>query len=207
MGKLTDLDHNRPQSDFMLSQDTDDGDFLRGLTVTQSQLARLFGVSKQAVNAWVRDGKIKINAVGRIDPNQALADLLTGSDPSRLRITLLRPVRDEIERLTAENQLLSARLDSAIHDVEFHEGVVDELANILKQLEYRLETEWHILAGVERRYALAAIGDWIEEAQMNQENTKKHIIDYLQVEPPTRRVEKKGGGGVTISTESEVNNV
>lgn len=207
MRKLTDLDRRAARPDFTLSPGGDDADFLRGLTVTQAQLARLFGVTKQAVHAWVRDGKIKINPDGRIDPNQALSQLLTGSDPSRLRCALLKPVKDRIDRLTAENRLLSARLDSAMNDVEFHEGCSNELMDLLGALERRLNAEWHILHGVESRFALAAISDWIEAANMSHENIKKNLSDYISAQSPARRVERKGCGGVTNANEGENHHV
>lgn len=194
MGKLTDLDRRADRPAFMLSSDTDDSQFLRGLTITQSQLARLFNVTKQAVHVWVRDGKIKINPDGKIDPNQALSQLLTGSDPSRLRCALLKPVRDEIDRITAENRLLQARLDTALNDVEFYESCSNETSNVLTALERKLANEWDILHGVEGRYALGAISDWIEAASMNQDSIQKNLSDYLQAPPPARCVEEKGGG-------------
>lgn len=207
MGKLTDLDHRASRPAFKLDSGGDDGEFLRGLSVTQAQLSRLFGVTKQAVHAWVRDGKIKINPDGRIDPNQALSQLLTGSDPSRLRCAMLRPVAEQIEKLTTENKLLSARLDSALNDVEFHESCSSELLNVLSALERRLASEWHILHDVDGRYALDAISDWIEAANIRHENINKNLSDYLKTPASSRRSLNEGGGGESNSNPEEQNHV
>lgn len=56
-----------------------------GLRVRPSEFARLIGCTKQAVSVWIRDGKILLGTDGRLDPRQAVAQLLKNSDPSRLR--------------------------------------------------------------------------------------------------------------------------
>ena len=207
MSKLTDVDKKMNSDDFKLAPGNNDAIFLRGLTVNQAQLARLFGVTKQAVHAWVRDGKIKIDAIGRIDPNQALTQLLSGSDPARLRCALLKPVRDEIERITAENKLLNARLSSAMDELEFQEGVADEVSHVLATLERRLSSEWDLLHGVEGRYAIAAISDWIEAASMRSEDTAKTLTHFLDLNSPARRADKKGEGDANNFSQDEKSHV
>jgi ParB-like chromosome segregation protein Spo0J len=73
----------------------------RGYRVTQAELARLLGTSRQSVSRWVKRGAVEIGIDGRTDAREAVRRILGRADPSRLRGALLRTAMPEVARLRA----------------------------------------------------------------------------------------------------------
>ena len=72
---------------------------LLAIRVRPAEFARILGVSKQTVSAWIRDGKVTINALdGLLDVRRAIQDVLRNTSPGRLRSRVLRQaVTDALE--------------------------------------------------------------------------------------------------------------
>lgn len=86
--------------------------------VSQAQLARMLGVTRQAVSSWVRDGKLTIGVDGKVDPAAATKQVVANSDPSRLRARVLREAvedgsfqRRRIVELEHQMHAANARID------------------------------------------------------------------------------------------------
>lgn len=91
---------------------------LTSMRVLPSSLARILGVSKQAVSGWIKDGKITLGSDGRVDPITATDQYLRNTDPARIRVRVLRDMRSThaelIERAErAESALIAARAATA----------------------------------------------------------------------------------------------
>ncbi|MBL8376999.1 MAG: hypothetical protein JNM79_03960 [Burkholderiales bacterium] len=125
-----------------------------GPRLRPAELARLLGISRQSVHAWIVAGKIRLGADGRIDPRRAVADVLRTSDPAKLRARVLAPFAEEVSRLRERVADLVHRLRRCEEDREFHEGAADELAVQVNRLERLART----LPGIsdEARAALVA---------------------------------------------------
>lgn len=107
-----------------------------GVRVTRSQFAKLMEVSKQAVSEWTASGRITLGADGRLDPRQAVAQLLRNSDPARLRAKVLAPLVRDLgvhQRQIAE---LEARLAAAEERAEFVEVEAAEAAELRGRAAY-----------------------------------------------------------------------
>lgn len=107
-----------------------------GLRLTRAEFARFLGCSKQAVGEWVTAGKITLGADGRLDPRQAVAQLLRNSDPARLRAKVLAPLVRDLgthQRRIAE---LEARLAAAEERAEFCEAEAAEAAELRDRAAY-----------------------------------------------------------------------
>lgn len=92
-----------------------------GLRLTRAEFSRFLGVSKQAVGEWVTAGKITLGADGRLDPRQAVSQLLRNSDPARLRVKVLEPLARDIGKLQRRIAELEATLTTSEEDASFHE--------------------------------------------------------------------------------------
>ena len=136
-----------------------------GIRVRPSELARLFGVTKQAVSSWIKEGKIQLGVDGRIDPRKAIQQLLAHGDPSRLRVSFLRPFVDEINATRQEITRLAALCDELTDSTRFYEESSRSLAEIIDALELQLPRHWEALAGVSDTSGLHAIMNWLEVAQ------------------------------------------
>ncbi len=104
---------------------------LTHVRVRRADLARMLGVSRQAVSMWIKEGKIRLGADGLIDPKQAVRQLLANSDPGRLRAKVLAPItRDvgtlqrRIKELEAANLDLVKKLD---HETSISSQALDAL--------------------------------------------------------------------------------
>jgi len=86
---------------------------LTSLRVTQAELARMFGVSRQAVSQWVKKGILSFGPDGRIDPRHAASQVLKKTDPGRLRAKLLKSTSDNETALRKRVAELEAQLEGA----------------------------------------------------------------------------------------------
>lgn len=80
----------------MSTRPLDLGELTSGIRVRPAQLARLCGVSKQAVSGWIKRGLITLGPDGRVDPTKAARDLVTRSDPGRLRARVFKDIVDDV---------------------------------------------------------------------------------------------------------------
>lgn len=85
--------------------------------LNQAQIAEIFGVSRQAVNQWIKTGKVSMFADGTLDPVKVARELAKNTDPSRLKNRVFRQIRDEtdslraqVERQAQEIQCLNAQM-------------------------------------------------------------------------------------------------
>lgn len=85
------------------------GELTSGIRVRPAQLARMCGVSKQAVSGWIRRGLITLGPDGRVDPTKAARDLVTRSDPGRLRARVFRDIVDDVGALRRRISDLEAK--------------------------------------------------------------------------------------------------
>ena len=123
-----------------------------GPRLRPAELARLLGVSRQTVSEWLKAGKTRLGADGRIDPRKAVADVLRTSDPARLRARVLAPLVEEVAALRARVAHLAHELAECEEDRQFHAGA--EMVEQLTALESLVKT----LPGItdESRAALKA---------------------------------------------------
>lgn len=70
--------------------------------LNQAQIAEIFGVSRQAVNQWIKTGKVSIFADGTLDPVKVARELAKNTDPGRLKNRVFRQIRDETDLLRAQ---------------------------------------------------------------------------------------------------------
>ena len=111
-----------------------------GPRLRPAELARLMGVSRQSVSEWIKLKKIRVGADGRVDPRQAVADMLKSNDPARLRARLLVPFAKEIAALRAQVAKLTHELKECEEMREFFEGSADELAAMISRVEQMVLT-------------------------------------------------------------------
>ncbi|MEA1048585.1 hypothetical protein U5801_01940 [Lamprobacter modestohalophilus] len=79
--------------------------------VTQAELARRFGVTRQAVNDWVKRGRITAYADGLIDPSRAAAELTKNRPINRIP-KAFRPLQKELIQARRDVQRLQAERDA-----------------------------------------------------------------------------------------------
>lgn len=122
---------------------------MAGVRLLPAQLARVLGVSKQAVSTWVKNGRITLGTDGRVDPSRACADLLRTGDPRRLRLKILQPlVRDIQERdriigdLEERIAALHLNLEAVNGDADFHEQSAAGYLEIFDGLGVALPDAW-----------------------------------------------------------------
>jgi small-conductance mechanosensitive channel len=107
-----------------------------GLRLTRAEFARFLGCSKQAVGEWVTAGKITLGVDGRLDPRQAVAQLLRNSDPARLRTKVLAPLVRDLGAHRRQIAELEARLAAAEERAEFVEAEAAEAAELRGRAAY-----------------------------------------------------------------------
>ncbi len=93
------------------------GDFSH-VRVNRSGLAKMLGVSKQAVSTWVKRGLITVGVDGLINPREAVQQLMRNADPSRLRARVLRPLVQDVGTLQRRVTQLEAELAAARVEIE-----------------------------------------------------------------------------------------
>lgn len=133
-----------------------------GLRLTRAEFARFLGVSKQAVGEWVTAGKITLGADARLDPRQAVSQLLRNSDPARLRAKVLEPLTRDIGRLQKKVAELEVALASADENAAFHEECATELAGQLNELESHLFDERDVLMTLHTDKVIDGIAAWLK---------------------------------------------
>lgn len=133
-----------------------------GLRLTRAEFARFLGVSKQAVGEWVTAGKITLGADGRLDPRQAVSQLLRNSDPARLRAKVLEPLVRDVGIMQKKVADLERALAAADENACFHEESAGELAEQLNALDHHLRDERDVLAELPVGKVIDGIAAWLE---------------------------------------------
>lgn len=133
-----------------------------GLRLTRAEFGRFLGVSKQAVGEWVTAGKITLGADGRLDPRQAVSQLLRNTDPARLRAKVLAPLSRDIGRLQKKVADMEVALASADENAAFHEDCAMELAGQLNSLERHLIDDRGVLITLSADKVIDGIADWMK---------------------------------------------
>lgn len=72
--------------------------------------AKLCGVSKQAVSAWIKEGKITIYPDGTLDPKKAAKEYIQNSNPARVKASIFKVITDDVGTLKNEIQMLNAKI-------------------------------------------------------------------------------------------------
>lgn len=93
------------------------GDFSH-VRVNRSGLAKMLGVSKQAVSTWVKRGLITVGVDDLINPREAVQQLMRNADPSRLRARVLRPLVQDVGTLQRRVAQIEAELGAARAEIE-----------------------------------------------------------------------------------------
>lgn len=133
-----------------------------GLRLTRAEFARFLGVSKQAVGEWVTAGKITLGADSRLDPRQAVSQLLRNTDPARLRAKVLAPLVRDVGKLQQRIADLERALAAATEDASFHEESAGELAVQLNALDHHLREERAVLVTLPVDKVIDGIAAWLE---------------------------------------------
>lgn len=136
-----------------------------GLRLTRAEFSRFLGVSKQAVGEWVTAGKITLGADGRLDPRQAVAQLLRNSDPARLRARVLAPLVRDVGNLQRRIAEIEAEVARWKEEAEFHEGASLEIGGQLWGLHDRLRVEREAMAALPGEQVVAALLGWLAAAE------------------------------------------
>lgn len=132
-----------------------------GLRLTRAEFARFLGVSKQAVGEWVTAGKISIGADARLDPRQAVSQLLRNSDPARLRAKVLEPLVRDVGLMQKKVADLERALAATTEDANFHEESAGELAEQLNALDHHLREERAVLVELPVGKVIDGIAAWL----------------------------------------------
>ncbi|MCC7269399.1 MAG: hypothetical protein IT468_01625 [Rhodocyclaceae bacterium] len=135
-----------------------------GIRLTRAEFARFLGVSKQAVGEWVASGKVVLGADGRLDPRQAVGQLLRNSDPAKLRARVLAPLARDVGLQQRQIDDLKAKLARAEEDRDFQAGAADELLRLPTILLSMIAEEWSTLRTVEPEGIDAALDDIFRRA-------------------------------------------
>lgn len=81
--------------------------FSQSIRVRPTDFAKICGVSKQAVSAWIKAGKITLYPDGTIDPKKAINEYIKKSDPARVKASVFKVVTDDIGTLKDEIKRLN----------------------------------------------------------------------------------------------------
>ncbi|MBU1980419.1 MAG: hypothetical protein KJ958_14755 [Gammaproteobacteria bacterium] len=169
-----------------------------GLRLTRAEFARFLGVSKQAVGEWVTAGKISLGADGRLDPRQAVSQLIRNTDPARLRAKVLEPLSRDIGRLQQRIADLEKSLAQSDENAAFHEECSDELATQLNTLDQRLLDEREILSSLPSDKVIGGITGWLKRVSENG-HAAASWLTILECVPENSDLgapdESKGGNG------------
>lgn len=152
---------------------------IAGVRLLPAQLARLLGVSRQAVSEWVKAGRVVLGLDGRVDPNKAVADLMRTGDPRRLRAKLLQPLAADLRardaRLAALEERVAAlglELAAANDDADFHEVAAAEYCEIFSAIQAEIGGAWSWLR--ERPDGADLLLAWLDTAL-------QHGVDGLTI--------------------------
>lgn len=205
-----------------------------GIRLTRAEFSRFLGVSKQAVTDWVKSGKVVLGVDDRLDPRQAVSQLLRSGDPARLRSKVLAPLMKDVGALQQRIANLERDLARALENVDFYRISSLELIDIAKAFEIRLRMEWLVLREIDADTALAAIAAWLRKTEMHLVNPALKIIgsdetgdldwmgldsetaaeiesaaaEYNQLDSEARAAAEMGAGAkITLSTHEEIANL
>lgn len=131
-----------------------------GIRLTRAEFARFLGVSKQTVTDWVKSGKVVLGADGRLDPRQAVSQLLRSSDPARLRAKVLEPLARDVGIMQKKITDLERDLSAATEDASFHEECAGEMAKQLNTFDKRLREERDELVTLPTDKVIDSITAW-----------------------------------------------
>jgi hypothetical protein len=132
-----------------------------GLRLTRAEFARFLDVSRQAVGEWVAAGKITLGTDGRLDPRQAVSQLMRNTDPARLRSKVLLPLTKQLSALAKRVSELETALSAANEDVEFHEGAAQDFSAQQDALSNCLQLERGELEKCSSAEVIAGLFEWI----------------------------------------------
>ncbi len=164
-----------------------------GLRLTRAEFARFLGVSKQAVGEWVTSGKITLGTDGRLDPRQAVSQLMRNADPARLRSKVLAPLMKEVGAMQKRIAELESELKAVTEDADFHEGSSLEFLAQQEKLMERLQDERDELAALPAGRVVDGIIAWIDDAFFSDFPTDGLLIaDCIPSDAPG--IEEKGEG-------------
>lgn len=152
-----------------------------GIRLTRAEFARFMEVSKQAVTDWVKSGKVVLGADGRLDPRQAVSQLLRSTDPARLRSKVLAPLVKDVGKFQQRIAELESDLSAAREQASFDYGASCELLDILAGFESRLRAEWPALRGLDTDTALDALFAWMEEAKRLGADPDLEILSFVSM--------------------------
>lgn len=131
-----------------------------GLRMTRAEFSRFLGVSKQAVSEWVTSGKVVLGADGRLDPRQAVSQLLRNSDPARLRAKVLEPLVRDVGLMQKKVADLERALAAVTEDASFHEECSNEFAAQLTAFDTALREERAVLVTLPADNVIDGIVAW-----------------------------------------------
>lgn len=160
---------------------------LAGIRVRPADLARLFGVTKQAVSSWVKEGRVILGVDGRVDPRDAINRLLSTGDPARLRAFFLKPLVTEVTAARQRLAALEAALVVARENSDFYESSAAGLSQLFDALMLNLELEWSELRKLPADEGLAALLTWLDVSL-------KHGVDHetIILDMAARSVDEEG---------------
>ncbi len=164
-----------------------------GLRLTRAEFARFMGVSKQAVGEWVTGGKIILGADGRLDPRQAVSQLLRNSDPARIRSRVLAPLMKDIGSLQKRIGELETALAAANEEADYHKGVSLEFLGQQESLQKCIKNERDDLVKLPSEILIDALLAWFE--QVESSNCDWQTLSILELISPGALEENKGEGG------------
>lgn len=98
------------------------------IRVTRSQFAGLAGVTKQTVSNWCKEGKITLGADGKLDPAQAMREVIENSDPGKLRARVLKQATASYGELRQRIADLERELEQANSHAEALRETRDDAA-------------------------------------------------------------------------------
>lgn len=78
---------------------------LMKLRVRPAQFARMAAVTKQTVSQWIKKGVVTLGPDGRLDPEIAAGEVISRTDPARLRARFFKSAtatQDDLRRRVAE---------------------------------------------------------------------------------------------------------
>lgn len=116
----------------------------------------MLGTSKQSISRAIRDGKIVLGADGKVNPEQATAQYLRYSDPTRLRARLLAPLVRDLQAAQAreasaraEIERLRGELVDSEDEAAFHETASMEFLEQLSTVVLAVRDLWEELADLD----------------------------------------------------------
>ena len=184
---IIDLDAFKENQLFITESDEVDDSKIR---MKPAEFSRLIGVSKQAVSAWIRDGKISIGRDGHLNPNEAISQLLKKSNPAKLRSKALMPLIKQIRALSLMNKQKDLDLAELNDEVGFFEQSNEDYSKIISTIKDRLNDEATPLGKYHTVQVINAFMSWLERYQENL-NDNLTIIEFIETAPV---MEEKGAG-------------